>query len=201
MLWTYYTTQAPEEFLMLMADGKMSPDQMFPMFMIAHLPAGVRGLMVASIVAAAMSTMSSSLNSLAASTVGDFYIPWTEGRRSDCCYLKVSKGTTVAQGVLQLTMALMAIKFSNRVIDEVFGLHSFTGGLILGLFLLGLVARRRSAAAGGGISIGIVVMLLVYLSTSLSWRWYSAIGSLTTLTAGWLTDHTMKRFGRPEYVG
>ena len=201
MLWTYYATQAPDESLVLMADGKMSPDQVFPMFMIANLPTGVRGLMVASIVAAAMSTMSSSLNSLAASTVGDFYIPWTDGSRSDRHYLTVSKGATVAWGGLQLTMAFLAMKFSSRVIDEVLGLQSLTGGLILGLFLLGFIATRRSAAAGGGVLIGIVVMLLVYLSTPLSWQWYAAIGSLTTLTGGWLTDHAINYFGRKEYAG
>lgn len=201
MLWTYYTAQAPEELLVLMADGKMPPDQVFPMFMMTHLPAGVRGLMVASIVAAAMSTMSSSLNSLAASTVGDFYMPWTDGTRSDRHYLTVSRAATVAWGVLQLGMAFLAMKFSNRVIDEVLGIQSLTGGLILGLFLLGLIARRRPAAAGGGLSVGMVVMLLVHVSTSLSWQWYAAIGSVTTLTAGWLTDHAIRRFGGPESVG
>ena len=199
MLWTYYATHAPDESLVFMADSKMSPDQVFPMFMIANLPTGVRGLMVASIVAAAMSTMSSSLNSLAASTVGDFYIPWTGGSRSDRHYLTVSKSATVAWGGLQLTIAFLAIKFSSRVIDEVLGLQSLTGGLILGLFLLGFIATRRSAAAGGGVLIGIVVMVLVYVSTPLSWQWYAAIGSLTTLTGGWLTDHAIKHFDRKEY--
>ncbi len=75
MLWVYYTTYAPDELATLTVQGHVMTDRVLPTFMMNHLPTGVRGLVVAAILAAGMSTLSSSLNSSAASTIGDFYLP------------------------------------------------------------------------------------------------------------------------------
>ena len=192
MLWVFYTVYAPEVNLPVGLDGQVQADRVFPGFMMSYLPVGFRGLMVAAIVAAAMSTLSSSLNSSAASTIGDFYLPWTRGAWSDRHYLRAARVATVGWGVVQIGVAIVAIDLSRRVVDEVLGIQSFTGGLILGAFLLALGITRRPAAAGVGLTTGAIVMLAVRLLTPISWQWYALIGSATTVAAGWSTDRALR---------
>ena len=129
MLWVYYTTQAPDELAAIMVDGLVPTDRVLPAFMMSHLPTGIRGLVVAAIVAAAMSTLSSSLNSSAASTVGDFYLPATAGKgRPASNALMVSRLATVGWCGAQVLVAIVAMRLSTRVVDEVLGIQSFTVG-------------------------------------------------------------------------
>ena len=189
MLWVYYTAHAPEALAAITRDGQLQTDRIFPLFMMSHLPVGLRGLMVAAIVAAAMSTLSSSLNSSAASTVGDFYMPWTAGVRSDAHYLRVSRWATIGWAVVQVGVALVAIELSSRVVDEVLGIQSFTGGLMLGLFLIGgLTATRSPVAVGADLVIGAVATLAVRVLTDVSWQWYALVGSLTTLGVSYAVE-------------
>ena len=81
-----------------MQNGRLQTDRIFPYFIVRHLPPGVVGLVLAAIFAAAMSTLSSSLNSSSAAAVNDFYMPATGGRRDDRHYLNVSR---VAHGRLR----------------------------------------------------------------------------------------------------
>ena len=184
MLWVYYTGYAPEVLATLTVGENIQTDRVFPTFMMSHLPTGLRGLMVAAIVAAAMSTLSSSLNSSAASTLGDFYMPWTGGTRSERHYLSVARWTTIGWGVVQIGVALLAIQLSSRVVDEVLGIQSFTGGLVLGAFLLAFPATRSARAAGTGVVIGALVLLMVRLFTDVSWQWYALIGAVVTFVVG-----------------
>ena len=152
--------------------------------MMSHLPTGIRGLVVAAIVAAARSTLSSSLNSSAASTLGDFYMPWTGGIRSDRHNLRVARWTTTGWGVVQIAVALLAIQLSSRVVDEVLSIQSFTGGLVLGAFLLAFPAARSARAAGTGVVVGALVLLMVRFFTNVSWQWYALIGAAVTFVVG-----------------
>jgi Na+/proline symporter len=134
-----------------------------------------------------MSTLSSSLNSSSAAAMADFYMPMTGGARADAHYLRVSRVLTAVWGVLQIAVALVAIHFSSRVVDEVLGIASFTNGIILGVFLIGTFTPRvGQRAAFAGILAGTVIMLSVKVLTAISWQWYVLIGSLSTLAAGWL---------------
>ena len=185
MLYVYYTGAAAGELASLTVDGRVQTDRVFPHFIVTHLPPGISGLVVAAIFAAAMSTLSSSLNSSAAAAVGDFYLPWTGRARSDRHYLTVSRGLTAAFGVCQVAIAIAAISFSRRVVDEVLGIASFTNGVILGVFLLGTFTtgvRQRGAFAG--MATGAAVMLAVKLFTPINWQWYVLIGSMATYAAG-----------------
>lgn len=186
LLWVYYTAYAPNGLTAVMAGGVVQTDRVLPMFMMTHLPAGLRGLVVAAIVAAAMSTLSSSLNSSAASTVGDFYIPLTKKARSTRQYLRASRWATVVWSLIQLAVAVVAIELSSRIVDEVLGIQSFTGGLMLGVFLLALTSVRRPVAPLLGIVAGAVVLVGIRLFTSVSWQWYVLIGTLTTFGVGWV---------------
>jgi solute:Na+ symporter, SSS family len=166
----------------LTVDGRVASDRVFPQFIVSHLPAGLMGLVVAAILAAAMS---SSLNASAAAALADFYQPLTRGARSERHYLNASRLFTVIFGLLQIGVGLAAIRISRRIVDEVLGIASFTNGVILGVFLLGtftVVVGRRGAFVG--MAVGAIVMLAVRVLTPINWQWYVLIGSLATLIAG-----------------
>ena len=186
MLWVYYTTYAPDGLAAITVGGVVQTDRIFPTFMMTHLPNGIRGLVVAAIVAAAMSTLSSSLNSSAASTVGDFYMPLTGKTRSERHYLGASRWATVAWAGVQVVVAVVAVGLSSRVVDEVLGIQSFTSGLLLGVFLLVLTTARRAAGPIIGLSVGAMTLLALRLFTSVSWQWYALVGALTTFVVGWI---------------
>jgi SSS family transporter len=190
MLYVYYTGYAPQETAAFMRDGRIQSDRIFPYFIVQHLPTGAVGIVLAAIFAAAMSTLSSSLNSSSAASLADFYIPATGRRHSDAHYLRVSRVMTAVWGVLQILVAIIAITLSSRVVDEVLGIASFTNGIILGLFLLGTLTRRvGQQAAFAGILVGAAVMLSLKLGTAVSWQWYVLVGSLTTFAAGVLASY------------
>jgi SSS family transporter len=185
MLFTYYSQHAPGEGAAFQADGRVLTDRIFPAFIVSHLPPGAAGLVIAAIFAAAMSTLSSSLNSSSAAVMADFYMPLTAGGRSQRDYLRLSRRVTAAWGLLQMLVACVAIQVSSRVVDEVLGIASFTNGVILGVFLLGtLTTRVGERGAFAGILLGAAVMLAVKLLTAVSWQWYVLIGSLTTFAGG-----------------
>jgi solute:Na+ symporter, SSS family len=184
MLFVYYTHHAPEEIAAFTREGRVQTDRIFPYFIVNHLPPGVVGLVLAAIFAAAMSTLSSSLNSSSAAVVNDFYMPATRGRRSERHYLSVSRWLTLTFGLIQAAIAVVAISFSSRVVDEVLGIASFTNGIILGVFLLGTFTRAAQRAAFAGIAAGVGVMLAIKLHTLVSWQWYVLIGSMVTCGVG-----------------
>jgi SSS family solute:Na+ symporter len=186
MLYAYYTGQAPAEAAAFTVDGRLRTDRIFPAFIVSHMPPGLVGLVCAAVFAAAMSTLSSSLNSSSAATMADFYMPFTAGRTSAEHDLRASRWFTAGWGVLQIGVALVAVHLSSRVVDEVLGIASFTNGVILGVFLLGTFAPRvRQRSACAGMATGALVVLAVKLVTGVSWQWYVLIGSVTTYLAGW----------------
>jgi solute:Na+ symporter, SSS family len=191
MLFVYYTQHAPGEVAEFMRDGRLQTDRIFPYFIVRHLPPGLVGLVLAAIFAAAMSTLSSSLNSSSAAAVNDFYVPMTAGRKSDRHYLTVSRVLTVVFGVTQAVVAIVAITLSSRVVDEVLGIASFTNGLILGLFLLGTFTAVGRRAAFAGLLGGALLMLWVKLGTATVWQWYVLIGSIATFTIAWLASRVL----------
>ena len=185
MLYVYYTQHAAGEIAAFTRDGRLQTDRIFPYFIVNHLPPGLVGLVLAAIFAAAMSTLSSSLNSSSAAAVNDFYAPATRGRRSDAHYLTVSRALTATFGAIQMAVAVAAISLSSRVVDEVLGIASFTNGIVLGVFLLGTLTTAGQAAAFVGIVGGSAIMLGVKLGTAVSWQWYVLIGSISTFAIGW----------------
>ena len=186
MLWAYYTTYAPGKLASGHGQWVVQTDRVFPTFMMTHLPLGLRGLMVATIFAAATSTLLSSLNSSAASIIGDFYLPSTGGRPSDRHYLGVSRRVTVLWATVPIAVTFTAIGISRRVVDEVLGIQSFTGDLLFGVFLLAFTATRRLTAPVTGIVAGATGLIAFRLSTAVSWQWYGLVGSATTFSVGYL---------------
>jgi SSS family transporter len=197
MLFVYYTQHAPGDIASFTQNGRVQTDRIFPYFIVGHLPPGVVGLVLAAIFAAAMSTLSSSLNSSAAAAVNDFYLPATGGRKPERHYLNTSRLLTAAFGVTQMIVAIAAISLSSRVVDEVLGIASFTNGVILGVFFLGTFTTRvGQGAAFAGIVGGASVMLAVKLGTAVSWQWYVLIGSISTFVIGWAASFAAPRTAR-----
>ncbi|HEY2932818.1 MAG TPA: sodium:solute symporter [Acidobacteriota bacterium] len=183
MLYLFYQTHS------LPPGYALTPDRIFPHFIVSQLPPGVVGLVIAAIFAAAMSTLSSSLNSSASTSVVDFYRP-LHSAQSERHYLNISRALTIMWGLVQIAVAVAAIRLSRQVVNEVLGIASFTNGPILGVFFLG--ARRhpvRALSAMAGLLAGIAVMLSVRVFSPISWQWYVLIGSTVTFSIGLAVDH------------
>ena len=199
LLWSFYAGGESPALAPITVDGAVQHDRVFPLFLMTQLPPGLRGLLLAAVVAAAMSTLSSSLNSSAASTVGDFYLA---GRgRSETDALRVSRWATVAWAMVQVCVAVVAIGASQRVIDDVLAVQFFSGGLMLGVFLLSVLVARPTPGVGiFGLAVGLVTIAAVSLLTDLSWQWYVLVGSAATVGAGCAADcvRRMAGFGGSE---
>ncbi|MBM63788.1 MAG: hypothetical protein CL484_12650 [Acidobacteria bacterium] len=193
MLFVFYTDYSPNWLPSMSVKDSLPPDRVFPAFIVSQLPNGLRGLLVAAVIAAAMSTLSSSLNASASATIVDFYIPATRSTPKAQDYLKIAKRSTVVWGLVQLLVACAAIRFSQRVIDEVLGISSFTSGLILGMFLLTMSGSRRNLAAYTGIGSGALTMTWIRLFSDFSWQWYVLIGAVSTFLAGRFVEFIQTR--------
>ena len=153
-----------------------APDQVFPHFIANHLPTGLSGLVVAAILAAAMS---SSLNSIAATVVADLLRP-----RDDRHAMRLSRTLTVIAGAAQIAVGI-ALQHSERsALSIALAIASLINGPILGVFFLGATKRATTASALAGMTAGIVVVALVAFTTAVAWPWYAVVGSLTTLSVG-----------------
>ncbi len=167
-------------------------DQVFPAFIVDHLPPGVVGVIVAAIFAAAMSTLSASLNSSAAAAVNDFYVPARKEKASERHLLWVSRLLTVLFGLAQIGVGIAGQLLYQSVVESVMAIGLFTTGVILGVFFLGVLTKRvpqRGALFGlvGGLAIMtelVVIIPLITHKTTLAWPWYAIVGSLVTLTIG-----------------
>ena len=175
-----------------------SADRIFPHFMVNYLPTGISGLMVAGVLAAAMSTSSSSLNSLAASTVVDFYQPWRGASHDPAALLRLSRWVTVVWGGVLTGLALLARGW-GPVLEAGLTIASVTYGALLGLFLLGRLApRATSTGAAAGMLVGLAAMIGVKFFTSLAWTFYVLVGTSITFVVGWLVSRLLPAPGRED---
>ena len=199
MLFVFYTNYASGEMSAFLVDGKMRADRVFPHFIVSHLPTGVVGLVIAAIAAAAFT---SSLNSQAATTMADFYMPMTGGRKSNEHYIRASKLFTSLWGAVQITAGMLAAFYLSRsMVDQVLDIQSFTNGVILGIFFLGTFTKRvQSKAAILGIIVGAAVMLYVKFRTPISWQWYVLIGSVVTFAVGLIGSYVMREKASAEGI-
>ena len=164
----------------------VTPDRIFSHFIVHELPVGIVGLVIAAMLAAAMS---SSLNALASTALTDFYKPLFAPNRTESHYMNFSRLLTAVWGAVQIAAALYAIGRDQRIVDTVLSIASFTNGPILGLFLLGSLTRRvRQNGALAGVIAGIAVMVFVWAKLNVSWQWYVLIGSAVTFVIGYLAS-------------
>ncbi len=158
-------------------------DSVFPYFIVTVLPPGVTGLLIASVFAAAMSTISSSLNSSATIILNDYYQRYFNRKATERQKMWVLYLATIAVGLLGTGMALAMISVRSAL-DAWWTLAGVFGGGMLGLFLLGFLSRRaNSFTAAAGVGGGVLVILWM----SLSQGWTGALAAFRSPFHSFLT--------------
>jgi len=187
-------------FVLYREQGQAAPavlDRLYPLYIWRSLPAGVAGLVMAAILAAAMSNLSAALNSLASTTVLDLWKPLlgitkSGGSASDAIWLARSRYATVIWGIVLMGVALLARQWGN-VLQAGLSIASIVYGSLLGVFLLGLFTRRvGEIAAMCGMSVGLVLLLYVRFATPIAFTWYVMIGASATFVTAVLVSLVIK---------
>ncbi len=161
-LFAYYTAH-PE---LLPAELKLpgAGDKIFPHFIVNGLPVGITGLLIASIFAAGMSTVSTSLNSTATLVLSDYYKRYFNKNATEKSSMKVLYSSSVIFGVMGIGIALILVGVES-VLDAWWGLASIFSGGMLGLFLLGFLSKRvRNIDAAVGVIVGALAIIWMSLS-------------------------------------
>ena len=198
MLYAYYNhTPLPSQ--EMAANGCLAVnkcDQIFPRFIVDQLPHGISGLVIAAIFAAAMSNLSGSLNSLASTTILDFYKPLIAPEASDESLLKLSRWLTAVWGIVLIIIAVLAAQNVQSVLITGLTIASLVYGPMLGAFLLGVLTKRANQAGViSGMLASIVVMLTLKVSDmlgykqvpfhDLAWTWFVLAGTMICLIVGY----------------
>ncbi len=175
MLWAFYRVPSA-------SFGK--PDRIYPTFIVSRMPHGISGLLIAAILAAAMSNLSAALNSLSSSTIMDFLLrlrPQTDERAR----MTLSRLATVFWAMVLFALAVLALHQGGRVVEVGLQIASVAYGALLGVFLLGVLTRRANQR-------GAMVGMLFGFSTELylwrehvPWTWWVMIGTIVTFAVGY----------------
>jgi SSS family transporter len=155
-------------------------DRLYPAFVWNSLPTGVRGLVIAAILAAAMANLSAALNALASTTVMDIFRPRTGVSQS----MALAHGATVFWAFVLVAIGAVAHHWGG-VLESGLSIASVTLGLLLGVFLLGVLTKHvGERGAIGGLLIGLATILSVRFGTSIAFTWWVLICSLATFAGG-----------------
>ena len=162
-----------------------STDEIFATFILQELPPGLTGLLIAGVFAAAMSSLSSSINALASATAYDFWAPMVGARDDEARILKAGKAFTLVWAALLIGGAILFIPLSEgtSAVEAALGIAALVYGGLLGAFALGVFTKRPGQGAailGIVIGIGTVILLRDYMA----WPWYVPAGATVTLVAG-----------------
>jgi len=142
-------------------------DKVFPHFIGKHLPVGMTGLLIAAVFSAAMSTVSTSLNSSATLLMNDYYKRFFNPSTTEKKAMRVLYVGTLIWGALGTGMAMALVPLTENVLDIWWKLSSIFSGGILGLFLLGMISRVKNPAAVTGVLVGALV--IVWMAFSPTW--------------------------------
>jgi SSS family solute:Na+ symporter len=203
LLWVYFGGQDAA------ALGLSRTDEIFPMFIVRQLPSPLAGLVLAGILAAAMSTLSSSLNALASSSLNDL-MGARLARMDQAAGLRLSRLLTLAWALVFVFFATLFEDQQNPVVELGLSIASFTYGSLLGAFVLGImVPRVRESDAMIGFLVAVAAMVAIIFGlwstpdgawlfhfrptaveiaerqlTALAWPWYTAVGASITVLVG-----------------
>jgi SSS family solute:Na+ symporter len=173
-LYVFYL-QAPEK-----GGFAVSPDRIFPKFIIEELPHGVTGLVIAGVFSAAMSAISAVLNSLSTVTLSDFYGRLT-GRVATT---KTARLVTVVFGVICTILSLYVNRLGTILVAST-KLIGFFGGTLVGVFLLGMLVKRANGwGAFLGALTGFTAVVLLSSLTSVSFMWYGVFSATIAFGSG-----------------
>lgn len=175
---------------------EMKADAVFPKFIVEQVPPGFSGLIIAGLLAAAMSTISGSISSISSATVFDLWASTRRGRRaSEEEKLRLSRRVSLFWAVLLTGAALAFIGTGQAVVELALSIASFTYGGFLGLFLLAVRGRTPPRAAAVGFVAGVAAMVFVVFGTKLAWPFYTLAGSLVTVAVAEAASFFERRAG------
>jgi len=179
-LWVFYQGRAFER-----------SDEIFANFIVQELPSGITGLLIAGIFASAMSSLSSSINSLASASAYDFWAPLAGASGDERRILKAGKGFTLLWAGLLIGGACLFIPLSRgtSAVEVALGVASVVYGGLLGAFGLGVLVDRadqRSAILGMVAGIGVVTTIWLTIPGVVAWPWFTPIGTGVTFLVGTL---------------
>src|SRR4030088_1528973 len=167
MLWAYYRVPSANF-------GRA--DRIYPTFIVSQMPHGISGLLIAAILAAAMSNLSAALNSLSSSSIMDFYVllrPQADERTQ----MRLSRLSTLMWALLLFGLALLSLHKVGGVIEVGLQIGSVAYGALLGVFLLGVLTRRANQrGAMVGMLFGFCVELYLWRGGHVSWAWGGGVG-------------------------
>lgn len=146
--------------------AELAGDKVFPYFIVNQLPVGVTGLLIASIFAAGMSTVSTSINSSATVILSDHFSKYIHPNPSEKLSLRVLRLASLTMGLLSIVVGL-AFNGVNSALEAWWALSSIFSGGILGLFLLGLLSKAKNPQAVFAVILGVLVIGWMSLSTIL----------------------------------
>ncbi|HEX7118088.1 MAG TPA: sodium:solute symporter [Longimicrobiales bacterium] len=180
-------------------------DEVFPRFIVEGLPPGISGLIIAAVLAAAMSTVSSSLNSLASATTHDVYAPISARGDDPEHLLRAGRRFTLLWAAILIGGAIL-FRFANEgtpIVVVALQVASFTYGGLLGGFLLGVVAKRaRQRDAILGMATATVLMAALWaaqqfgaMEKRVDTLWFALLGSAITAAVG-TASAALRRAGR-----
>jgi SSS family transporter len=179
MLWAYYRVPSA-------VFGK--PDRIYPTFIVTRMPHGISGLLIAAILAAAMSNLSAALNALSSSAIMDCYAR-LRPKADEKTKMRLSRLATLVWALVLFGLALIALHKVGRVVEVGLQIASVAYGALLGVFLLGVLTRRANQrGAMVGMLCGFAVELYLWLGTQVPWTWWVMIGTAVTFGVGYVAS-------------
>ncbi len=176
MLWAYYRVPSA-------TFGRA--DRIYPTFIVTKMPHGISGLLIAAILAAAMSNLSAALNSLSSSAIMDFYAQ-LRPRADESTKMRLSRLATFVWALVLFGLAVIALHKVGRVIEVGLQIASIAYGAMLGAFLLGTLTKRANqTGAMVGMAFGFAIELYLWLDSRVPWTWWVVIGTCITFVVGW----------------
>lgn len=185
------------------ASGLPRVDSAFSTFLVDQLPPGVLGVVLAALLAAAMSTQSSSLNASSSALVNDFLKPQHTTTMDERRLLAWGQRGTIFFCLLQMGIAIGCYRYvqDTSVIDQVLGIAAFINGPILGLFLLCLVwSKIYGTATFTGFLAGLIAVSWVALQTPIAPLWYTWIGATVVVGMGSMCQWGLGLFRLPPHL-
>ena len=178
MLFVFYKIYPP-------AVAFAKTDYVFPTFIVTRMPEVVRGLLIAAILAAAMSNLSAALNSLASTSIMDFYAR-LRPRSSDAQRLRLARISTIGWAFVLFALAILA-RGGGKVVEVGLSIASVAYGALLGVFLLGVLTKKANElGASVGMLCGFLFNVYLWQFTKISFAWYVAFGSAVTFAVGYV---------------
>src|SRR5712672_1480370 len=182
MLWAYYRVPSANF-------GK--PDRIYPTFIVGQMPHGISGLLIAAILAAAMSNLSAALNALSSTSIMDFYVRFRP-QADERLKMRLSRLSTFVWALVLFALAVLSLQNGGRVVEVGLQIASVAYGALLGVFLLGVLTKRANQrVAMVGMLFGFATELCLWRK-HVPWTWWVMIGTIVTFAVGYAASFLIR---------